>query len=218
MMFVDLDSEFQSRLPNEFSQIFGPISNEELNLLTLGLASGADIFEKSDSVYNFQGRTELDPLLNELIYVIPPEVQRPRMVSQMLLTDATVLQIGNFSLEDETTATPATGGEAALTEPVPEPVPEEAQVEKKPPDVITLIVSPQDAVTLNYMMYSGAGLTLALRASGDDSVAATESATLQFILDTYDITLPAKLPYGLQPRVDRLVPPVLTNDLAPIQE
>jgi len=219
MMFVDLDSEYQTRLPNEFAQIIGPISNEESNVLSFGLVSGADVFEKADSIYNFQGRTELDPLLNELVYVIPPEVQRPRMVSQMLLQDAIVLQVGNFPLESEDETPPTSiGDDAELTEVVPEPVPEDTLVEQKPPDVITLIVSPQDAVTLNYMMYSGAGLTLALRASGDNSVEATESATLQFILDTYDITLPAKLPYGLSPRTDKIVLPNLENDLGPGQE
>lgn len=223
MMFVDLDSEFQTRLPNEFFPISGPIIDEEegINLITIALGADTDtgVMEKTDTAYFFQGRTELDPLLNELVYVVSPEIQRPRMVSQMLLQDATVLQVGNFPLESEDETPPTyAGGDGTLTEPVPEPVPEDALVEQKPPDVITLIVSPQDAVTLNYMMYSGAGLTLALRASGDDSVAATESATLQFILDTYDITLPAKLPYGLEPRTDDIIPPVLENDLEPIQQ
>ena len=66
----------------------------------------------------------------------------------------------------------------------------------KPPDVITLVVNPQDAVTLNYLIFSGAQLTLALRGTGDDSIELTEAATLQFLLDQYNISVPAKLPYG----------------------
>jgi len=80
-----------------------------------------------------------------------------------------------------------------------------------PPDLITIIVTPQDAVTLNYLLYSGAELTLALRASGDDSVISTEAATLQFMLDVYSIPVPAKLPYGTTPRIEELVPPDSAN-------
>jgi hypothetical protein len=65
---------------------------------------------------------------------------------------------------------------------------------------------------LNYLMYSGAKLTLALRASGDDSRVETEAVTLQFLLDQYNIPVPVKLPYGTQPRVDQLTLPTLTND------
>jgi pilus assembly protein CpaB len=215
MMFVDLDSEFQTRLPNEFFPMWGPVSTEEEIILTSGLAveGSTEIFDKTDTIYFFQGRTELDPLLNELMYVVPPEIQRARMVSQMLLPDATVLQVGDFEFKDEPeeVLVGPEGGE--IVEP---PVPEdpEAQVaEDKPPDVITLIVEPQDAVTLNYLMLSGAEMTLALRATGDDSAFSTESATLQFVLDEYNITLPAKLPYGTEPRVDELSLPVLENDL-----
>jgi pilus assembly protein CpaB len=103
-------------------------------------------------------------------------------------------------------------------EPVPEPAPDAPVVAEKPPDVITLIVSPQEAVTLNYMLYSGAEMTLALRATGDDSLESTESATLQFVLDEYNITMPAKLPYGLEPRVNDLVLPGLTNDQGQLEE
>jgi pilus assembly protein CpaB len=79
------------------------------------------------------------------------------------------------------------------------------------PKYITLIVSPQDAVTLNYLMYSGAGggaaLTLALRSAGDDTRIQTEAVTLQFLLDQYRIPVPVKLPYGMEPKTDRLVEP-----------
>jgi Flp pilus assembly protein CpaB len=221
MMFVDIDSEFQTRLPNEFYQTMGSIFDEEngVNILTLGLIlNDANELNKEDSFFAWQGRTELDPLLNELTYVVPSEVQRARLVSQTLLPNVTVLQVGDFAFEDKAETTVPTEG-AAVTEPVPEPQPTEAvTTAPKPPDVITLIVTPQDAVTLNYLLYSGAELTLALRASGDDSIQSTESATLQFLLDEYNISMPAKLPYGLEPRVNDLALPVLANDeVAPEQ-
>ena len=63
-----------------------------------------------------------------------------------------------------------------------------------------------------YLLFSKAKLTLALRASGDDTSVVTDPATLQYLLDEYDITLPAKLPYGMQPRTDGLSLPALPND------
>lgn len=206
MMFVDIDSEYQTILPNESLTVMGPISTEDANFISLGLL-------KSEIV-TWQGRTELDPLLNELIYVIPQEPQRGRLVSQTLLPNVMVLQVGDFAVEEEVMAPSAATDEAVIAEPVPEPEPETVAVtpENKPPDVITLIVSPQDAVTINYLLFSGAEMTLALRATDDDTIEATESATLQFLLDEYNITMPAKLPYGMEPRVNDPTLPVLEND------
>jgi pilus assembly protein CpaB len=78
------------------------------------------------------------------------------------------------------------------------------------PDVVTLIVNPQDAVSLNYLMLAGANLNMVLRSAADDSRVDTEAATLQFILDQYRIPNPAKLPYGTEPRSDEFpltIPP-----------
>jgi Flp pilus assembly protein CpaB len=209
MMFVDVDSEYQTRLPNEVLQVTGPISTESTNLISMGLIKG--------EMVALQGRTELDPLMNELVYVVPPEQQRGRLVSQTLLPNVMVLQVGNFQLEEEavTTTTTTTAAEEIAAEPVPAPEPTEetpTTPEVTPPDVITLIVDPQDAVTLNYLLFSGAELTLALRAADDDSITSTESATMQYLLDEYNITMPAKLPYGTEPRVDDLELPILEND------
>jgi pilus assembly protein CpaB len=139
------------------------------------------------------------------------------MVSQNLLQDAIVLQVGSFQYkEQEEAAQQEQGGEEA--EPTPEPTNDEEQeapAEPPPPDVITLIVTPQDAITLNYLMYSGAQLTLALRAAQDDTRVQTESVTLQFLLEQYNITVPAKLPNGMEPPVRALQTPELLNEVEP---
>jgi hypothetical protein len=57
-------------------------------------------------------------------------------------------------------------------------------------------------VTLNYLIIAGGKLNLVMRAAGDDQRIATEAVTLQFVLDQYNIPNPAKLPYGLEPRID----------------
>jgi pilus assembly protein CpaB len=84
-------------------------------------------------------------------------------------------------------------------------------------------VTPQDAVAINYvLMNQGAKINLALRSAGDSKVVKTESVTLQFLMDQYNVPFPSKLPYGLEPRTDNLDSisrsPVLTPapQLAPI--
>lgn len=248
LMFIDVDSEFQSRLPNQISGVVAPgpgviIGTDVAETADVDDEAGAPdfaVFEESKqgaSVITAQlapggalalkGRTELDPLLNELFFVIPQEKQRARIVSQTFLQDVMVLQIGTFpTAADEEQArkeaeaeAEAAAAEAALAEQQPQPGAQQGQEEEpvveekpKPPDVITLVVKPQDAVTLNYLLYSGAELTLALRAAGDTTTASTEAATLQYLLDSYNIPVPAKLPYGQEPGVLDLQLPTLIND------
>ena len=74
-----------------------------------------------------------------------------------------------------------------------------------PPDIITLVVSPQDSLVLNYVNRivekypSAVVVTLALRSAGDTSRVDTESVTLQYMFQKFNIALPAKLNYGVGP-------------------
>ena len=108
------------------------------------------------------------------------------------------------------TATPQPGAEQPTPQGAPTPTPMPA-----PPDVITLIVSPQDAVTLNYLIYGGGQLTLVLRNPRDAGTGGTEAVTLSYLLDQYNIPIPVKLPYGIEPAVTALVPKLLPNDATP---
>ncbi len=108
------------------------------------------------------GRIEIDPTMNNPVYVIPGEKQRPRLVSQTLIQDVVILQLGTFTKVADQAAPLA----APITQPG-DPTPTRAPVttnttRQQPaaettqlPDVVTLIVSPQDAVTLNYLMLAG---------------------------------------------------------------
>ena len=182
-MFVDLDAGFQSVLPNNLGQVQGSGPQQPPSNVVAG-GTGS------------YGRIDLDPTLNQPIYVVPSESQRPRLVSQMVLQDIQVLHVGIFSLVDQ-------AGASAAIQPTPAPgsaAPTAAPVAS--PDIITLIVTPQDAVSLTYFMYANTQLTLALRAPDDNTRAETEAATLQYLLSQYAIPVPAKLPYGIQPRLD----------------
>jgi len=237
LLMVDLDSNFQSELPNNSSSILAPGPallaaataqdptsetpatsglevDELIQTLTAQVVSGGAVAPI--------GRLELDQSLGQPFYVVPSESQRPRLVSQTLIQNVIVLQIGNFLLDGQTiaVATPAAEGEAT---PPPEGTEGDQQqaatTQTGVPDTVTLIVSPQDAVTLNHLMVNpGARLSLALRSAGDDTQVPTEAVTLQFLLDQYNIPVPAKLPFGLKPRLDLIVPPILLNDIPPTTE
>jgi pilus assembly protein CpaB len=209
MMFVDLDTEYQTILPNEAATVIGAgTSPEEGGPSTLT----ASIREGSNS----QGRTELDPLLEQSFYIVPSERQRPRLVSQNLLQDAIVLGVGSFPLRDEEPeAEPTDEVDQQPVEEVPTPEGQEKSPKIVPPTVVTLVVTPQDAVTLNYLMFSGANLTLALRPTGDDTRVETEAATLDFLLTQYNIPVPVKLPYGMEPRIDEPILPEVPDVIEP---
>jgi pilus assembly protein CpaB len=189
LLLEELDPNFQSKLPNVIGNVVKPGTSAEdgTQNLTVTITNGDGA----------QGRTELDPVLNEPLYVQPSEEQRPRIVTQLIISDAMVLGVGKFSLEggpDEAetpTPTPVPGGE---TTPVPG-----ATKEPSDPNQITLVVTPQDAVTLNYIMLNlkGASLNLVLRSAGDTKPMSAEAVTLQFLMDQYNIPFPSKLPYGL---------------------
>lgn len=199
MLMVDVDPSYQTVLPNHVGIVIAPanIKPSEMPGISLGLATSA-----SDSPS--QGRAEVEPAFQQGIYVIPSEPQRPRLVCQMILQDVQVLKLGTFDYRPQQQAAEQTNDPAAQ---------QQTSVDQQPPDIITLVVSPQDAVTLTYMIYANIPLNLTLRRSGDISRQATEAATLQFLLSQYNIPVPVKLAYGLIPRVDFLSLPFLPNDI-----
>ena len=69
---------------------------------------------------------------------------------------------------------------------------------------------------LSYLVYSGAQITMTLRNETDESRVITEAATLQFLLSQYNIPVPAKLPYAMQPRTDELISPFLPGDVVTV--
>ena len=194
MTFVDVDPAYQSLLPNylsSVSDIFFPEGGRPV--ITLDVATGGEAAR--------QGRTELDPTFQKPIYVVPSEAQRPRLVCQIILQDVTVLNLGDFQFQAQP-VTPEQDPNATAAAP--------AAASK--PDIITLMVSPQDSIALNYFIYSGAVFSMTLRNPNDNSRIDSQSATLTSILTQYNISLPSKLPYALNARVDFLSPPVLPND------
>ncbi len=195
MELVDVDPEYQTILPNYTGSVSKQILTAESSTesLTVIITSGGEGSK--------QGRTELDPTLNEPIFVVPSESQRPRLVCQNIVQDAIILRLGDF---------PLTGAETtpAADEVAPEPVEGEVQAEPviPEPDIVTLVVSPQDAVVLAYMRKAGIELTLALRNPNNNQTILTDAVTQQYLMDQKNIPLPAKLPFALEPRVGLFAP------------
>lgn len=199
MTFVDIDPAYQTVLPNYLStmrDIFFPEGDRPY--ITIDPLTLEDPMR--------QGRTELDPTFQKPIYVIPSEPQRPRLVCQIVLQDVTVLNLGNF----EVVTQPVTPAQDPNAQTVP------TQAERRP-DIITLMVSPQDSIALNYFVYSGAVFSMTLRNPNDNSRVDAQSATLTSVLTQYNISLPSKLPYAQNTRVDFLSPPLLPNDIIETQ-
>ena len=210
--FVDVDSDFQSVLPNHVAVVLPPQDTDSGQTLTAGV-------QPSDAP---MGRAMSDDELGLPIYVVPSEAQRARLVSQMLIKDAAVLYVGTFPLSDEDLAMPQEteegeeNGQANKTQAQQQSSASANNAQQNAaPDIITLVVSPQEAVTLKYLMDRQVVMTLALRAGGDSSDITTDAVTLTYVLDTYDVVVPAKLPYDIAPGIQRVVPPTLRND-APV--
>jgi pilus assembly protein CpaB len=148
---------------------------------------------------NAVGRGEAGVDISQDFYVVPSEGQRPRLVTQGIIQDALVLHVGEFGLPKPTVVEPTPTVDPNVTQPPPPP----PTATPLPPDIITLVVSPQDAIVLNYLYRmaekypTGVEFAYALRSAGDTSRVDTESVTLSYMFEKFNIALPAKLNYGL---------------------
>jgi pilus assembly protein CpaB len=211
-LIIDLDQDFQTRLPNETLIMLGTQGENLTAFVCNDLKQGERGPECLNPVPPPFGKLVTDETSDQPLYAKPSEEQRPRIVTQRLIDYATVLHLGTFALEqeeelsslpvatDQSTAPPAQGQAAAPVTTIIRP------------DIVTLIVSPQDALALNWAIKAGVDLVLTLRAPGDTSADETTSVTLQYLLDNYDITVPIRMPIGLEPRLDQIIEPVLPND------
>jgi pilus assembly protein CpaB len=207
MLIVDVDPSYQAVSPNYVSQLVGPANVEVPKMpgITIGTNNA-----NAAQVSPYQGRTEVESAFQQGIYIVPSEPQRPRPVCQMIMQDVPVLKLGNFPVNQEQ-------GTPNQATPTPQPNTQQQQPStSQMPDIVTLVVSPQEAVVLTYMIYTNTPLYLTLRNSGDTARQVTESATLQFLLSQHNITVPVKLAYSLTPRVDVLSLPFLPNDIVTV--
>jgi len=185
LLLLDLDEEFQTVEPSQ-ARCLSP--SEDPACAGMG---------------GPMGRLEVLPN-GWVVNLTPAESQRPRLVTQLTVQNALVLRVGDW---------PTTGEEFPRPEepsPAEEGTTEEGEVTEEvapPPPVVaplTLAVSRQDAMVLDYAQLMGAHINFVLRRADDEARATTESVTLEYLMTLYNIELPPKLPYGVEPRISTL--------------
>jgi pilus assembly protein CpaB len=111
--------------------------------------------------------------------------QIPRAAAQLTLQNVQILGVGRWAQEMTAEQEQA---QAQSGEPV--------QVEL--PQYITLMVTPQDALTLKLARELGAKIDLAVRSEEDAQTFTTQQVTLDYIMARFGVTLPARQPYTLE--------------------
>jgi hypothetical protein len=177
---VDVDEQFQSIVPNKITLF--KITDEGIQLQQ-GIEGRVD-------------STSLGPVI-----VGPSERQRPRLVTQMTIQDALIIHMGNFPIDGRfigvpptPTPVPVEGEEEGGTPPPPTPTPPR-------PDIVTLGVTPQEAVVLTWLIEAKVPVTLALRSASDTARTSTSEVTLDFLMGQYGISLPGKRPFTIEPAI-----------------
>jgi hypothetical protein len=196
LLFIDVDDQFQSASPNEYSFLVPDDENPNL-------------FSFSDPI---DGRfdTRIVPNLGTLpVMVRPSEQQRPRLSTQRTIQNALVVNVGDFPADGRLfiapTPTPLPQAEDEETDAASSRRTEDGTplppTEIPRPDIIALAVSPQDAVVLTWYVEAGVPITFALRSASSTSLAETDPVTLDYILNRFRITLPDRLPYSIEPAI-----------------
>jgi len=180
-LFVDVDPNFQSIKPNKIS------------IVTIKTDGGIEFSPP------IQGELQASNFTQAPVLVQPNEVQRPRLVTQTTVQSAFVVHVGNFPLQ---------GSFLNKATPIPTPTPAEGQPTPAAPpptptppipDIVTIAVSPQDAVVLAWAIESRIPITLTLRNARDQAPNPTTAVTLQYMIENYQIAQPPALPYALEP-------------------
>jgi pilus assembly protein CpaB len=180
-MVIDLDQDFQTRLVNNY---------------TVAVVGGGESGSVTFTEIKPGGR-ERNPVLGFPAIDQPSELQRPRLVAQLTVQNMEVLGVGDWLSQQE-----QTGAVATPTPSAQQPQATAAPVPVMIPDIITVLVDPQDALVLKFLRESGASIDLALRSAEDVAQTfTTESVTLQYMFTRFAITQPPKLEYGTEPRI-----------------
>ncbi len=172
--FVDVDEEFQTTLPNKLSFLVPELDAE-------GNQTGQFTLSTPTDEGRFVVASGDIPAI-----VFAREAQVPRRVAQLTVQAAKIIRVGPW-IEPPPPPPPAEGEQAATPTP---PL----------PDVVTLAVTPQDALVLLWLRQSAIYSEMALRAAGEENADhLTEAVTLQYMLTRFNIAVPPKIEFIMQP-------------------
>ncbi|MBN1135670.1 MAG: Flp pilus assembly protein CpaB [Anaerolineae bacterium] len=110
--------------------------------------------------------------------------QIPRLATQLTLQHVRVLGVGRWSYQAQTET------QTQQTQQGQEPV-------VQPPDYITLMLLPQDALVLKLARETQASIDLAVRQKEDMQDFTTQQVTLEYLMTRFSISVPTKHDYAL---------------------
>ncbi|RMG99795.1 MAG: hypothetical protein D6706_05005 [Chloroflexi bacterium] len=201
-IFWKLDPEFQTFLQNSANFFLESVDDEgNIQLIVYTI----DVF----------GRFEELPT-GDLAHISPSELQRPVAIS-MVIQNAKVIQVGAWQpvppvavatptpepvevAEGEPTATP---GFIAQAPPTPTPT---------PPDVLLVALSPQQQLLLKYALEANADIDFALRGVNDGQLYSVENVDLNYLLDRFNIEVPADFGFTVDNIIVTVTPPPPTPE------
>ena len=222
-LMIELDEEFQTELPNQAAPL-------------IGIETGGAVGEGVTVLQGTYGRIEQDPF-GQPINVIPSEAhQRPRLVSQVTVRDAQVLNVGPwgelFGASAQTTVTfaPTTGAQEQEGGPEGEPVGGEGQgAEEVVPQQVEILLEAgqelsEEEVLREYLNVSTSQPLLLIVSPQDALVlkwADEAGAAMHVVLRSYEdagVSLPDTEAVTMQYMVDRFniaLPPGLAYGVEP---
>jgi pilus assembly protein CpaB len=190
MLFVDVDEFFQSLVPNCYTLFF----------------QTPDGYQFTDEIC---GRITTASGFNTLAILDASETPRPRLVTQQTVQNAQVMFLGDFPADGRflgvpPTPTPSVEEETdTASEEDPTSRREETAVPTANlrPDIITLAVTPQDAVILQWAVEARMPISFALRSARDTGGVPTDPVSLDYIMQQFNITVPVPRTYTIEPAV-----------------
>lgn len=204
LQMVDVDEEFQTKLPN---------IEQRVNESAL-LAGQAFLFPPTQ-----QGRLELIPNLNAVALIAPGVGKEaiPRRVTQLTLQQMEVLWVGSWrdpgaSMNQEFNANAITTGELTAAQDLLAQGSYPPGVSLRPeqnPDAVILSMTAQNALALKWALETGINIDLVLRAQGDVTQFVTTSVSLPQLFEQGVLAVPATSDVSLEPPVDEVPVPVL---------
>jgi Flp pilus assembly protein CpaB len=182
--FIDVDEEFQSPLPDKVKLL---IPVQTCDSTTGSCSTDVTIKPEFD-----QGRIDLfgqgESAISAMISGSTPQI--PRRVAQLTVGAAKVIRVGSW-LPDPTPAAVAPDATAKSQPQAAEPP---AAPKGQGPTIVTLAVTPQDALVLLWLRKNGISSEMALRAANEENADhKTEAVTLQYMLTRFDISVPPKI-------------------------
>jgi Flp pilus assembly protein CpaB len=211
-LFSDMDEEFGSALPNMVNLISSNFSISEDGPSSLTLSVADEVQGRFDTrriplpVLDIEGgRLRVSTsLLDYPVVIRPQEDPRPRLLTHRVILDARVMWTGDSPRDGiifKPIPSPTPVGSPVPQQPQQAPQQEFPTLEPPRPATITLAVSPQDAVIMYHLLEYNVPLNMVLRPAADRSRRQTDQVTLDYIISQYDITIPRRNDYGLEPAI-----------------